>query len=208
MCPRTKEQNEQIRKKRMFQIRRVAAEVYLQKGLRMEIGDIAQKAGIGRGTIYHYYNNKIALLEDLLLDALQEAKQLTEETLKGNGCPAKRLEAYARAQLSTWMEQPFIFILYKNFFQDHEPLPINNSQELERQVRVELYTPVMNTIREGTASDKLADVGEETAVEWFFGTLIGTAAIHLSKKESGLKNHDHIKWVDDVMSILWNGLQR
>ncbi|MBN6185618.1 TetR/AcrR family transcriptional regulator [Aneurinibacillus sp. BA2021] len=208
MCPRTKEQNEQIRKKRMMQIRTVAAEVYLEKGLRMEIGDIAKKAGIGRGTVYHYYNNKIALLEDLLYDALQTARQLTAETLEHAGCPVERLKVYVRKQLQMWIEQPFVFILYKNFFQDHEPLPIQNNRELALRVHEELYLPVLDTIREGTFAGKLRNAGETAAVDWFFGTLIGMTAIRLNQKRNTTYAADHATWIEDVTDIVWHGFQR
>lgn len=97
-----KEQNEAIRRERIFQIRHTAAEVYLEKGLHMEMGDVAKKAGLGRGTVYHYYNNKISLLEDIFLEASKEAQKRTDDAE-----PAlTRLENYIKTQLSSWIEKP------------------------------------------------------------------------------------------------------
>lgn len=70
MTPRTKEQNEEIRLRRLAQIRKAAADVFLDKGPLLEIRDVAAKAGLGYGTVYHYYSNKGDLLHDLLWDAL------------------------------------------------------------------------------------------------------------------------------------------
>ncbi|WP_156043187.1 hypothetical protein [Paenibacillus sp. UNC451MF] len=43
MTPRTIEQNDAIRKQRIAQIRNTAVEVFLDKGMQMEMGDIARK---------------------------------------------------------------------------------------------------------------------------------------------------------------------
>ncbi|MGX1831010.1 TetR/AcrR family transcriptional regulator [Paenibacillus taichungensis] len=71
MTPRTKEQNEEIRLRRLAQIREAAADVFLNKGPLLEIRDVAVQAGLGYGTVYHYYSNKGDLLHDLLWDALE-----------------------------------------------------------------------------------------------------------------------------------------
>ncbi|VTR62764.1 Bacterial regulatory proteins, tetR family [Actinobacillus pleuropneumoniae] len=73
MTPRTKEQNEEIRLRRLAQIRKAAADVFLDKGPLLEIRDVAAQAGLGYGTVYHYYSNKGDLLHDLLWDVLERA---------------------------------------------------------------------------------------------------------------------------------------
>lgn len=73
MTPRTKEQNEEIRLRRLAQIRKAAADVFLNKGPLLEIRDVAAQAELGYGTVYHYYSNKGDLLYDLLWDALERA---------------------------------------------------------------------------------------------------------------------------------------
>ncbi|WP_155729767.1 TetR/AcrR family transcriptional regulator, partial [Paenibacillus polymyxa] len=78
MSPRTKEQNEEIRLRRLAQIRKAAADVFLNKGPLLEIRDVAVQAGLGYGTVYHYYSNKGNLLHDLLWDALERAGEWLE----------------------------------------------------------------------------------------------------------------------------------
>ncbi|AUS26588.1 TetR/AcrR family transcriptional regulator [Paenibacillus sp. P2(2022)] len=73
MSPRTKEQNEEIRLRRLAQIRKATADVFLNKGPLLEIRDVAVQAGLGYGTVYHYYGNKGDLLHDLLWDALERS---------------------------------------------------------------------------------------------------------------------------------------
>ncbi|MBU5672906.1 TetR/AcrR family transcriptional regulator [Paenibacillus brevis] len=76
MTPRTKEQNEEIRLRRIREILRAAAEVYLDKGIVLEIRDVAAAAGLGYGTVYHYYNNKNDLVSDMLYQGLERAEAL------------------------------------------------------------------------------------------------------------------------------------
>lgn len=82
MSPRTKEQNEEIRLRRLEQIRKAAADVFLNKGPLLEIRDVATQAGLGYGTVYHYYSNKGNLLYDLLWDALERAGGWLKAPLK------------------------------------------------------------------------------------------------------------------------------
>ncbi len=97
MTPRTKEQNEEIRLQRLVQIRKAAADVFLKKGPLLEIRDVAAQAGLGYGTVYHYYSNKGDLLRDLLWDALERAGGWLEAPLEA---PLKvRLEAQLNAPL-------------------------------------------------------------------------------------------------------------
>lgn len=54
MSPRTKEQDEEIRKQRKQEILQAAILVYADKGYSAaEVGDIAAKAGMARGLMYH-----------------------------------------------------------------------------------------------------------------------------------------------------------
>lgn len=82
MTPRTKEQNEEIRLRRLTQIRKAAADVFLNKGPLLEIRDVAAQAGLGYGTVYHYYSNKGDLLYDLLWDAVERAGGWLEAPLE------------------------------------------------------------------------------------------------------------------------------
>ncbi|MFB7816264.1 TetR/AcrR family transcriptional regulator [Paenibacillus chitinolyticus] len=101
MTPRTKEQNEEIRLRRLAQIRKAAADVFLNKGPLLEIRDVAAQAGLGYGTVYHYYSNKGDLLHDLLWDALERAGGWLEAPLETlpKAPPEVSLEAQPKAPL-------------------------------------------------------------------------------------------------------------
>jgi AcrR family transcriptional regulator len=206
MTPRTKEQNDVIRRQRIYQIRNIAAEVFLEKGINLEIGDIAKKASLGRGTIYHYYNNKITLLEDLLNEAFKEAKKNTIETINTNEDPLIKLEQYARRQLKNWVEQPFVFILFKNFLFQSDAIPVKNSDEILKKFQAQLYNPVVKTIEEGIHSGQLISIDSDTVVRLFFGALVGTVHSYI-KQNDGLDITVKTQWIDDVITILFKGLK-
>jgi AcrR family transcriptional regulator len=65
------------------------------KRLQRRWGDIAQVAGLAKDTIYHYYNNKLSLLEEWLDDACCEAKKITGTVMAEDARPIIRLERYA-----------------------------------------------------------------------------------------------------------------
>ncbi|MFF2158678.1 TetR/AcrR family transcriptional regulator [Paenibacillus chitinolyticus] len=104
MTPRTKEQNEEIRLRRLAQIRKAAADVFLNKGPLLEIRDVAAQAGLGYGTVYHYYSNKGDLLHDLLWDALERAGGWLEAPLEA--LPKVPPEVSLEAQLKAPLEVP------------------------------------------------------------------------------------------------------
>ncbi len=59
MSPRTAKQLAQIRAQRKAQIVQAALEVFVEKGYyAANVSDIAQKAGVSQGTIYHYFPSK------------------------------------------------------------------------------------------------------------------------------------------------------
>jgi AcrR family transcriptional regulator len=105
MTPRTKEQNEEIRLRRLAQIRKVAADVFLIKGPLLEIRDVAAQAGLGYGTVYHYYSNKGDLLHDLLWDALERAGGWMEAPVEAT------LEAQIEGPMEARIEAPMVALV-------------------------------------------------------------------------------------------------
>ncbi|WP_377917132.1 TetR/AcrR family transcriptional regulator [Bacillus songklensis] len=206
MTPRTKEQNEAIRRRRILQIKETAANVYLEKGLQMEMGDIAKAAELGRGTIYHYYNNKLSLLEELLDDAFDEAEKITSAAITEDTSPIVRLEQYAVHFMERCLEKPFIYILYKNFLYGTETIPVRNIDKLRGEFQTNLYSPIIKVMKEGVACKEIMGIDADTACNFFFGSLIGTIA-------SQVKNRKMIQtlqpnWAKEIVTMLIKGIKR
>lgn len=174
MSPRTKEQNEAIRLTRIRQIQRAAAEVYLQRGMSFEMRDAAVQAGLGYGTVYHYYKNKYQLFHDLLSGALDAASELSARTLSGSESLQDRLRAWAVGLLKLWAEEPMVFILYKMASENFHQLPPESAGRLPARFEAELYGPVIEALR---ASEDEASAVENANV--LIGSLTGCAGLWL-----------------------------
>jgi AcrR family transcriptional regulator len=62
-------------------IRKAAWELFTERGIEVTLDDIAERAGVGVGTVYRRYPNKDALLDDLYEDRLAEVARRAEESL-------------------------------------------------------------------------------------------------------------------------------
>ncbi|MCB0699751.1 MAG: TetR/AcrR family transcriptional regulator [Chitinophagales bacterium] len=73
MSPRTKEQLEELKKKRRVTILTAALKVFSESGYRgATVNMIALEAGVSKGLLYTYFESKEALLENLLSYGLSQ----------------------------------------------------------------------------------------------------------------------------------------
>lgn len=93
MSPKTKEQFEQIRLRSAASILQAALELFAHKGFAAtSISAIAKEAGVSKGLIYNYYPSKEALLEAIVMGAMQEGDDLINETLTPQTPPEEQLQ--------------------------------------------------------------------------------------------------------------------
>jgi AcrR family transcriptional regulator len=80
MSPRTKEQNEKIRRTRRREILDAAHQVFAERGFHdTRMSDIAHVAGVSQGTLYHYFASK----DDLFLALCFTWADLMEAGIRG-----------------------------------------------------------------------------------------------------------------------------
>ncbi len=92
MSPRSKQQFEQIRHHRKTAIEKAAMELFAENGFTgVSISTIARKAGISKGLLYNYFDNKEALVKEIVLEGLRQMmeeldfdfqQELSEESFK------------------------------------------------------------------------------------------------------------------------------
>jgi len=76
---------------RRAQILEVAKGVFAEQGYhRANIADVCEAAGIGRGTLYQYFDNKQAVLLALLEDVLARVRSVLEHRPRVNDFPGAR----------------------------------------------------------------------------------------------------------------------
>ncbi len=73
MSPKTKEQFEEIRQNRKAAIEEAALQLFAEQGFNnVSISRIAQKAGVSKGLLYNYFDNKEALVKEIVLKGLRQ----------------------------------------------------------------------------------------------------------------------------------------
>jgi AcrR family transcriptional regulator len=75
------------------QIRRAARDVFSRRGLAgTGLAQVADAAGMGRSSLYHYYPDKESLVRDLVRDLLAAEESLFERAARAPGRPLERIE--------------------------------------------------------------------------------------------------------------------
>ncbi len=92
MSPRSKQQFEQIRHQRKAAIEEAAMQLFAENGFAgVSISAIALKAGTSKGLLYNYFDNKEALVKEIVLEGIRQMmeelnfdyqQELTEESFK------------------------------------------------------------------------------------------------------------------------------
>lgn len=196
MSPRTKEQNDAIREMRMNQIMDAAAEVYLEKGIQLEIRDVAVKAELGYGTVYHYYKNKHMLLEDLLWDALNRTESAVLPALTGDGGSLLKAESFSKLLLRKCIQDPSVFILLKTVADNFHHFPGNRFIKLFADFQERIYLPFVEMIREGIGSKS-----PEKTANLIFGSLVGCTALNI---HHNIRNEMD---VEVIIDMIFSGIQ-
>jgi len=73
---RSQQQNEKMRNERREQIMQAALQLFTTKGLfATKVKDIAEKVGMAQGLIYHYFDSKEEIYEELISNALDKMNE-------------------------------------------------------------------------------------------------------------------------------------
>lgn len=92
MSPRTTEQFEVMREAAIQNILSSALSVFLEKGFYgATMSDIAKRAGISKGSTYHYFKSKEELLRAIMEQRLAETTKVISES-RHQGTPEQQLE--------------------------------------------------------------------------------------------------------------------
>ncbi len=83
-------------------IRRAALSVYARRGIEgTGLAHVAEAAGMGRSSLYHYYPDKKSLVCDILSELLAEEEAMFASVAEGEGSSRERIERLIRALLDT-----------------------------------------------------------------------------------------------------------
>lgn len=119
MSPRTKEQNEEIRKQRTQEILQAAILVYAERGYAAsEIGEVAERAGLARGLVYHYFKNKQTLFRELYEYMMDRTHRFTQSHFEQEDSSLRLFSEYARRVCKQVLNEPEVSRFYMRISMD------------------------------------------------------------------------------------------
>lgn len=91
----------------------VALELFFENGIYWtKVEDITERADIGKGTFYQYFETKEDLLQALLRRGLDALLAKKTEAIRGTKPGPRMLSAIIRAQLDFYLEHPEYLLLF------------------------------------------------------------------------------------------------
>lgn len=202
--PRSEIQNEQIRAERVEQIIKAATKIYLRDGIhKMEMGNIAKELGVGRGTVYHYYNNKFEILKVVISNMINEGIELINKTLNTEDDALTKLEKFFRMQINMILNQPKVFNFYKNFYNDIPIVFGDESEAIMKAFYANQYEPIIRTFKEAIDNKQLIEMDPLLMSQILWGALIGAITIYINPDTFNKEP----KVADDILEILFNGIK-
>ncbi|MEW6410574.1 MAG: TetR/AcrR family transcriptional regulator [Nitrospirota bacterium] len=167
-----------IQKYRISEILKAARKVIAKKGWeKATIEEIAEKAGVAKGTVYIYFKNKDELFSSALLDVMDRVIDAIEKEVNKNDAITKKLEAIVKIQLS-FIEKERNFL--RVFLAERPMTCIGSGDELNRlmyEKKEKLIEILSGIIKEGIKQGKFKRT-EPRYVAYFLMDLIRGAAFY------------------------------
>jgi len=151
----TTDRREQERVRRKQDVLQAARALLAQDGFgRATVAAVAQRAEMGKGTIYLYFESKEAILAELVLEAPRELSSRLQATGEGQSVLhlERRLRAMTEAYLTFAHQAPDYFRLISAF--NHGGYPRGISPLRQQQILIEsmrALDPVTEAIADGMA---------------------------------------------------------
>lgn len=100
---------EKVQTKREL-IMEAGLEIFSQKGFyKTKIEEIAQEAGIGKGTVYEYFKSKEHLFKEIIREGMNLFDSLIQQGLRKKTTTREKLKELIRQSILTWQRfQPLI----------------------------------------------------------------------------------------------------
>jgi TetR/AcrR family transcriptional regulator len=170
--PRTKEQNIEIRRQRKEKIMRAALQVYVEKGYAAtEIGDVAKQAGLARGLVYYYFEDKLSLFRELFTFMTTRAQEHVQMHFGMEEPVISLLEKYVRLMLNRMLEERESVLF---FMRMHHDLNIIFTEEAKNKLNwpTKFRKVIEDLMEKGMESNEIKRMSPQLLTAQFWGALI------------------------------------
>lgn len=203
VSPRTKEQNEEIRRQRKQEIMQAALQVYAEKGYSAtEIGDIAKRAGLARGLVYHYFENKQALFRELYEHMMDKTQQTTVSHFWQEGPVFELFRDYARFVCRQVLEEPAVSRFYTRISLDIQYLYTEDQFASFEWVK-SFIQPMTSAIEKGMQQGTIRQGNASLMAMQFWGAVSqGMNYVDQLKQELNMKEIPEQEIKDELAGVL------
>ena len=153
-----------------------ATDVFAEYGFQdADVQVIAQRAGVGKGTVYRHFVNKEQLFWSTTLASAQRWYSIAREVINSGDDPVTKLKRMAseRARfLEKYPNDVEIIILQRAYFRGRIPKPI------EQYMREHLFDPILLVIDEGMRKGLLELTQPKSFCFAYCSALHGAMSMH------------------------------
>ncbi len=188
---------------RRNQIMEAAAKVFSQKGYyHTKMQEIADEAGIGKGTVYEYFNSKEALFIELIKIGTQKLADLTHEELTQPRPLWMRLYGMMKRHVDfLWENRDFACLVLGR---ESQVVTENQLYGLLVQVREDLLKQFENTFKEAMEKGEVVN-GDPVLYAKIFhglGTQVIVSSVLMENKKPTRTE------LEEIIQILMNGIRK
>jgi AcrR family transcriptional regulator len=105
------------------QLLAAARDVFVERGPGVSLDEVARRAGVGIATLYRRFPDRAALLQAVVLDALEQTRRIAEDALAEEADPFDALTRYLHAALDVRVSAVIPLVLDKLDLDDAELRP-------------------------------------------------------------------------------------
>jgi len=177
------------REKRRREILEAALELFVSKGYaETKISDIAEKVGASVGLLFHYFESKASLYEELVWIGAQGMLTVMEADERD---PLKFFEGAAAYILSSLRDEPFVCRMFVFMTQAHMSASLSEPlRELVRQR--ETLEKTISIVKKGQALGQIRAGNPEALAVLFWQALSGVALYAAFNPEAPMPEADWI----------------
>jgi AcrR family transcriptional regulator len=175
----------------------VALELFIQKGYNnTKIIDIAKGAGIGKGTVYEYFQSKEDLLLNIIMGGIDDYFEGCEKIIHSNQPHSEMLFSILEYEIAHAKKMgPKMMLFSQQFMNSKAGIPASLLDTLQK-IWLKKFLYIKEIMRMGIASGKFNDINVNVAAL----SIMGAAHSFLGVKY-GISQCDEVKLPFDIIDF-------